>query len=45
MHTLKRVNLLEPRGREPSIRLINLSLAIKSIVLDSRSIEIDKRPT
>ena len=44
MYTPKRANLLEPRGREPSIyRLEDLTLSIKSIIIDSSSIEIDKR--
>ena len=42
MHISKRANLLEPRGREPSIyRLENLTLFIKLIIIDSSFIEID----
>ena len=44
MYTPKRANLLESRDREPSIyRLEDLTLSIKSIIIDSSSIEIDKR--
>ena len=44
MYTPKRANLLEPRGRESSIhRLEDLTLSIKFIIIDSSSIEIDKR--
>ena len=44
MYTPKRANLLESRGREPFIyRLEDLTLSIKSIVIDSSSIEINKR--
>ena len=44
MYTLKKANLLESRGRESSIyRLEDLTLFIKSIIIDFSSIEIDKR--
>ena len=44
MHTPKRANLLESRSREPSIyRLEDLTLSIKLIIIDSSSIEIDKK--
>ena len=44
MHTPKEANLLELRSRKPSIyRLENLTLSIKPIIIDSSSIEINKR--
>ena len=44
MYTPKRANLLEPRSREPSIhRLEDLTLSIKFIIINSSSIEIDKK--
>ena len=44
MHTPKRANLLKSRGREPSIyRLEDLTLFIKLIIIDSSSIEINKK--
>ena len=44
MYTPKRANLLESKGREPSIyRLEDLTLSIKLIIIDSSSIEIDKK--
>ena len=46
MYTPKRANLLEPRGKKPSIyRLNNLTLSIKPTIIDSSFIEIDKRST
>jgi len=42
----KKANLLKLKGREPSIyKLNNLTLSIKSTIIDFSSIEIDKRFT
>ena len=44
MYTPKKANLLESRGKEPSIyRLEDLTLSIKPIIVDSSSTEIDKK--
>ena len=44
MYTPKRANLLESRGKKPSIhKLENLTLFIKLIIIDSSSIKIDKK--